>query len=144
MSWDVSVFAADEPPPPLAEMPDDWRGAILGPLAEVRRKISECLPEVDWSDPSWGRYEGDGFSYEFNIGDEEPCDGLMVHVRGGGGAVPPLLRLAERWGWYLLDISQSEWIHHCSGVETGWRDFQAYRDRVLGRPPDPGGDAPGV
>ena len=101
----------------------------------MRRKISYCLPDVDWSDPSWGIYEVDGFSYEFNIGSEEPCDGLMVYVRGNGSAVTPLLHLAESWHWYLLDSSQSEWLHHCSEIEAGWQVFQAYRDRIVGQSP---------
>jgi len=133
MSWDLSVFAAKVPPPPVAEMPEDWRGETLGPAAEVRGRISACLPAVDWSDPTWGIYEGDGFSFEFNVGRKDPSDGFMVHVRGGGGAVAALLQLAGRWGWYLLDCSQGEWLHHCSDAEAGWQGFQAYRDRVLTR-----------
>jgi hypothetical protein len=131
MSWDVSVFAAKVPPPPVSEMPDDWRGETLGTAADVRNKISAVLPKVDWGDPTWGIYDGDGFSFEFNVGRKDPSEGFMVHVRGGGDAVSLLLQLAERWSWYLLDTSQGEWLHHCSNAEAGWRGFLAYRDRVL-------------
>lgn len=55
----------------------------------------------------------------------------MVHVRGGGQALPPLLELGTRWGWYLLDCSQCEWLHHCESMEAGWQGAQAYRDRVV-------------
>ena len=34
MSGDVSVFAAKEPPPPVAELPEDWQGETLGTAAE--------------------------------------------------------------------------------------------------------------
>jgi hypothetical protein len=91
------------------------------------------LPGVDWRDPSWGIYEGDGFSFEFNIGKNEPCDGFMIHVRGGGDAVSSLLLLSERPGWYLLDISSMEWLHHGRDTGESWRRFQAYRDKVLAR-----------
>jgi hypothetical protein len=131
MSWDVSVVAAKSPPLRVAEMPDDWRGELLGSAAEVRSKISACLPTVDWSDVTWGIYEGDGFSFEFNVGSKDPSDGFMIHVRGGGDAITPLLELSERWGWYLLDCSQGEWLHHCSEAGAGWQGFQAYRDRVM-------------
>jgi len=132
MSWDVLLYAASEPPPiPVAEMPDSWLGEPMGPLAEVRGKIDACVPGVDWSDLSWGVYAGDGYSYEFSIGSDEPCGHAMVHVRGGGPALPPLLVLGRRWGWYLLDCSQGEWLHHCASVGAGWEGFQAYRDRVL-------------
>jgi hypothetical protein len=131
MSWDISVFAANEPPPPVSQMPKSWRCAGMGSLDDVRAKISECLPKVDWSDKSWGLYDGEGFSYEFNIGRHDPGNGFMIHVRGGGDAITPLLQLASRWDWYLLDCSQGEWLHHCSEPKTGWSGFQAYRDRVL-------------
>ncbi len=133
MSWDVSVFAAKVPAPPVAEMPDDRRGEILGTAAQVRGKISACLPQVDWSDPMWGTYERDGFSFEFNVRRQNPSNGFMVHVRGRSGAVAALLQMADRWGWYLLDCSQGEWLHHLSDAEAGWEGFQAFRDRVLGR-----------
>jgi hypothetical protein len=56
----------------------------------------------------------------------------MVHVRGGDRAVAPLLQLADRCGWYMLDSSQPEWLHHASDVEAGWRSFQEFRDSRLG------------
>jgi hypothetical protein len=130
MSWDISVMASTSPPPPVEQMPSDWRGDCLGSQVEVRAKISAVLPQVDWSDPSWGTIEGDGFSFEFNVG-KEPSDGFMIHVRGGGPAVAKLLELAESTGWYLLDCSQGEWFHHCKNPDAGWIGFQAYRDRVI-------------
>lgn len=131
MSWDVLLHAAYEPPPPAGELPDDWRGEPLGSQAEVRAKISECLAEVDWSDPAWGTFDGDEYTYEFNTGDDEPCSSVMVHVRGGGPAVAPLLQLARRCHWYLLDTSSGEWMHHSESPEAGWLDFQAFRDQAL-------------
>lgn len=131
MSWDVLLHAAKAPPPPVAEMPDTWRGEPMGSLAEVRAKIDASVPHVTWSEPSWGIYSGDGYSYEFNIGSDEPCEHFMVHIRGGGAALTMLLTLSTKWDWYLLDCSQGEWLHHCGSSEVGWQRFQAYRDRVL-------------
>jgi hypothetical protein len=135
MSWDISVFAAKAPPPPVERMRSDWSGEILGSAQEVREKISLCLPGVDWSDPTWGHFAEQGYSYEFNVGEKDPNDGFMIHVHGGGDAVGPLLRLAERWGWFLLDCSQGEWLHHCEDIKAGWQGFQAYRDSVLSDEP---------
>ena len=131
MSWDILFCAAATPPPPVAEMPSDWRADVIGPTSEVRRKISEVIPDIDWSDPEWGLYDADGFSLEFNCAGAGPTDGFTVHVRGGGDALAVLLRIAARWGWYLLDTSQGEWIHHCEDPGKGWKGFQTYRDSVL-------------
>jgi hypothetical protein len=130
MSWDILVVGLSTPPPRVEQMPRDWRGEALGSPVEVREKISAVLPEVDWSDPTWGILVRDGFSFEFNVGGKHPSDGFMVHVRGGP-AVAQLLRLAEKTGWYLLDLSQMEWLHHCKDPEAGWVGFQAYRDRAI-------------
>lgn len=105
-------------------MPDSWRGEPLGSQAEVRAKITDCIAGVDWSDPAWGVFHGDGYSYEFNTGTDEPCDSVMVHVRGGGSAVAPLLELGRRCDWNLLDTSQGEWMHHCNSAEAGWEGFK--------------------
>jgi hypothetical protein len=131
MSWDVSVVASKSPPPPVGQMADDWKGELLGSADEVRAKISTCLPAVDWSDVMWGILDGDGFTFEFNVGNEDPSDGFMIHVHGGGDAITPLLKLAKHWGWYLLDCTQGEWLHHCDIADAGWQGFQAYRDRVI-------------
>jgi hypothetical protein len=133
MSWDVSVFASDSPPPPVAEMPADWKGAMLGRAAAVREAISAALPGVDWSEPTWGRFEGNGFSFEFNMGKDDPVDGFMIHVRGAGDAVSSLTELASTCGWYLLDTSTGEWMHHAEAPEAGWEGFQAFRDSVVKR-----------
>jgi hypothetical protein len=76
-------------------------------------------------------FDGDGFSSEFNMGKKDPSDGFMIHVRGGGPVVTKLLELAASTGWFLLDCSQGEWLHHCKDPDAGWIGFQAYRDRVL-------------
>ncbi|MGI9316860.1 MAG: hypothetical protein ACR2QW_05985 [bacterium] len=132
MSWDVSFFSSRMPPPSVSELPKDWYGDSLGGFEDVRRKISSLLPEVDWSDPTWGRYNAEGFSLEFNMGNSDPSNGFVVHVRGGGNAVGSIEKIAQIPDWYAFDTSQGEWLHHCSNSGEGWAAFQDYRDRVIG------------
>lgn len=115
-------------------MPQDWRGDVMGVQAEIRQEISTILVGVDWSDPTWGLYDGDGYSFEFSMGKDDPSDGFMIHVHGSGPALSDLLKICERTGWFMLDCSQGEWLHHCDDQEAGWKGFQAYRDRVLSEP----------
>jgi hypothetical protein len=132
MSWDISVFAAAEVPPPVAQMPEDWRGAILGSCEQVRDQISRVFADVDWSDSSWGTCDRKEFTLEFNLGKEDPVDGFMIHVRGRSSVVVKLLlEFAYGTGWYLLDCSEGEWFHHHRNPEASWHGFQKYRDRVL-------------
>lgn len=91
MSWTVCVFGPGERPN-LADQ--QWDPSPLGTIAEVHSRIDSHLPGVDWSDPTWGFYAGDGFTFEFNVGSEEPIQVVSVHVRGGGNAIADLLRFA--------------------------------------------------
>jgi hypothetical protein len=68
MSWDAMVLNLGGDPPP-ADVADAEPVGPLGPAAKVRRNIAKYLPGVDWPEPSWGVYEGDGFTIEFNMGD---------------------------------------------------------------------------
>jgi hypothetical protein len=131
MSWDVSVFASDSPPLPVAEMPDDWAGSPLGPAQDVRARLSAALPGIDWTNPTWGQFKGPGFSFEFNMGREDPITGFMIHVRGGGDPVVVLSELSKACGWCLLDTSTGEWMHHASRPGSGWEGFTAFRDQVV-------------
>ena len=89
MSWTVSALC-------VWPLPDDpaYEPPPLGTGDEVRSRISAHLPGVDWSDPTWGLYAGDGFTFEFSVGPEEPLVSFAVHVRGGGDAIADLLRFA--------------------------------------------------
>lgn len=132
MSWDIMVYGFRGAPPPVDEWDDDSAREALGSSAEVRSKIDASLPGVDWSDPEWGVFEGNEFSFEFNLDDEESIDSFMIHVRGGGDAVATLLKVAVPNGWSLYDLSTDEWIDPKDPSNAGWEDFQAFRDRALG------------
>ena len=139
MSWDVVVFNFHgNPPADLSALPNDYVLDPLGLAAAVRHAISQTFPQVDWSDPVWGMYLGDGFTFEFNTGKEDPIMTIMIHVRGGGDAVAALLQLAVPNQWTLFDCSTSEFIDLTEPSQVGWEGFQAYRDTVIKqfRPPD--------
>ncbi|MCP4317283.1 MAG: hypothetical protein GY789_15035 [Hyphomicrobiales bacterium] len=137
MSWDISFMAADNPPPPVSEMPDEWSGNHAEAVADVPAKISSILPKTDWSDPKWGTLDGNSFSLEFNMGDDDPCSSFMIHARGGGEVARVIEEIAQLPGWYALDTSQGEWLHHCSSAEAGIEAFNNYRDQVISGQQEP-------
>jgi len=130
MSWDVMVLNYGGKFTPALEAEPV---GPLGPAAQVRRKIAKHLPGVDWSEPEWGLYEGDGFSIEFNAGSDDPIDSIMLHVRGGGDAITAMVKFAKPNGWSLLDCSASEFLDPENPSAEGWEGFQAFRDKVVGR-----------
>jgi hypothetical protein len=131
MSWDVWILntGGKTPPPPEQLQDSDYRP--LGPAAEVRQHISALLPGVDWSDPIWGDYEGDGFSIEFNLGKNDPVGAMMLYVRGDGDPISAIVRFIRPLGWSALDCSTCEFLDLDNPSYTGWKSFQAFRDKVI-------------
>jgi hypothetical protein len=131
MSWDVAVlncggelFAGEASvPKPVGP---------LGSAVRVRQRIARHLPDVDWSDPTWGLYRGDGFTIEFNLGDDDPIQVCTLHVRGGGDPIPALRRFVNPNGWALLDCSTGAVLDAENPSPEGWEGFQAFRDQAIG------------
>lgn len=133
MSWDVMIFnTRGKKPPPVEEFQDSDFDP-LGPAPEVRRQLSALLPGIDWSDTTWGMYGGDGFSIEFNVGDDDPIANMMLHVRGGGDAIAAIVKFARPLGWSALDCSTGEFLDLDNPSQEGWEGFQAFRDKAIGQ-----------
>lgn len=131
MSWDVMIFNTRGKKPPPIEQFEESDYEPLGPAAGVRERLSSLLPGIDWSAPTWGVFEGDGFSIEFNVGKEDPIGSMMLHVRGGGDAIAAIFTFARPLGWSALDCSTSDFIDLDSPSQAGWEGFQAFRDKVI-------------
>ena len=136
MSWDVMVFKFLGGPPHGADSIKEENLRALGPAEDVRQGISALLPGVDWSSPTWGLFDGDGFSIEFNVGSKNLIDNMMLHVRGGGNAIATILSFANPLGWSLFDCSTGEFLDPEQPSQSGWVGFQKYRDKCLQRDHD--------
>jgi hypothetical protein len=139
MSWDVMVFRLRERPASIEELTEEMT-LPLGAAAAVRETVSAVLGGVDWTDPAWGLYGGDGFPVEFNVGKEDPAQSMMLHVRGGGDAVAGIVKLVAATGWVAPDCSTSEFLDPALPSAAGWARFQRYRDKIARRS---SGDAAG-
>jgi hypothetical protein len=89
MSWDLLLTKSS------TGGADASKPTALGPLPEVIARIQQSIPEVDFTDPCWGMLEHDDVSIEFNMGSEEICAGIMLHVRGGGAPAIPITKLMK-------------------------------------------------
>lgn len=134
MSWDVMVLnTRGKIPPQSIEQFQESDCEPLGSAPDVRRRLSALLPGIDWSDSTWGMYEGEGFSIEFNVGGDDPISDMMLHVRGGGDAIAAIVKFARPLGWSVLDCSTSEFLDLDNPSQEGWEGFQAFRDKVIGQ-----------
>jgi hypothetical protein len=130
MSWDVMVFDAPAHFAGTGDIPEDFRSKRF-PRQELIDRITATFPRADFSDPAWGRIDGDGWSIEVNIGDEDETDGFMLHVRGGDKAVDTVIRIAAAAGLRALDISTGKFLEASDDAGGGFRKWRAFRDRVV-------------
>ncbi len=135
MSWDVIVFDFDgKPPANILGLPDDYEIPEIGASDVVRKAISSGFPATDWSDTGWGVVDGDGWSIEFNIGQEAEVGQMMIwHVRGSGDPVTPIAALCKAQGWSPLDSVDSQFLDLDAPSTEGWEHFQAFRDQILAK-----------
>jgi hypothetical protein len=113
MSRDLFVLAAASPLPPYEELSQGWQGIPLGSIEEVRQKLATVEPNIEWTDAGWGSLDREGISIEFDFGGREPCDSMMIYVRGDFES--PHLRsllasLKDKYLWYSLDIEEGKWF----------------------------------
>ncbi len=130
MSWDL--YAQDFPPVvSIEEIPEDFEGRSLGSRTEVIDKILTVLPDANFSDPSWGLLTRDGWSIEFNLGNDAECNGFSLYVRGGGPdaivVVDSVLRAVGARG---IDLQTSTFFTPETALES-FGVWQNYRDQVV-------------
>ncbi|GIH28359.1 hypothetical protein Aph01nite_66690 [Acrocarpospora phusangensis] len=133
MSWDVLVLKISGEAFTVDELPEDDVLDAIGPLPEVLDRLREQLPGVDLSDPEWGHLEAATWSIELNVGDDDPVKSVMLHVRGtGDDVVPVITEMAEMLGCRAFDITTERFLH--AGDTAGWHAFQEYRNGIVSRP----------
>ena len=98
MSWNILV-AKFPPVQSLDELAKDFRPEPFGTRSDVIARIRAVFPAADFSDPSWGMLDDDGWGFEFNMGDEEGvCDSFSLRVHGGGPALAAVQQVLDAVG----------------------------------------------
>ena len=133
MSWDISICKFSRRYLAVEEIPDDAALLSIGSRAEVHQAILAVFPQTDWADPAWGSWESGCGSIEFNVGDRDPSEGFMLHVRAGSEVVRGIVQLCLANGWQGLDTSTGQFIELAEDPEQGLASWRAYRDQVVGR-----------
>ena len=131
MSWDVSIIKFAIAYRDVGDIPSDEVPLELGPRSHVHHCVLAVFPGTDWSDPSWGIWDSDAGSIEFNLGRDEPAKGMMLHVRSRGEVVPAIVRLCLENGWQGIDCSSGEFIEQSADATRGLESWAAYRDHAL-------------
>jgi hypothetical protein len=131
MSWDIFVQDFPRAARSVADIPDSFVPAPIGRRAEIIEKILEIVPIADFSDPAWGIIDGGDWSIEVNIGADETCSGLALHVRGGDAAVGVVALILDRLGHRAIDSHSGEFFVAGPTAIESFRQWREYRDQVV-------------
>lgn len=132
MSWDLFVQDVPAGIRSINEIPDDFVPSVLGDRAHIVERIRSVAPESDFSDPAWGQIEGDGFSIEINLGEEEEVESFALHVRGDERALFMVQILMGALGFQALDPASESGLLQVDRASDGFVRWQAYRNRAVG------------
>lgn len=130
MSWDI--FAMDVPPEfkSIEELPSDFAPRPLGSRSTVIAKIKAIIPIANFSDPSWGVIEKDGWSIELNMGDDAECRDFALHVRGDGDeAVEVVARILSGLGIRAFDPQSGGLFVAGPSATASFNKWREFRDK---------------
>ena len=110
MSWDIFIQQFPDGVRRVAEIPDTFTAPPIGKRADVVAKLAAAIPQIDFSDPSWGRLDGDGYQIEVGVGDDDMLYGITVHVRGSDGALPFIPKILDALNLRAIDSWTGEFF----------------------------------
>ena len=130
MSWDVGLFKFKRRYASIDQIPED-ESTLLGSAADVRARIDAMFPGVDWADPTWGTWDADCGSIEFNMGQADVIQSIALHVRASNVVVAPIVQLCLDNGWQAIDYSSGAFLEQSESPEAGLSAWRDYRNRIL-------------
>lgn len=141
MSWDVLLTPVPPGTLSIEDLADGKEPPPLGAKAEVLARLEAALPRATFKDAAWGELVADDCVIELNVGQDDPVRAVMLHVRGGDGAMGPIRAAAKALGCAALDCSAGELLDlEREDAGAGLEAWREYRDRVVEPPPSPATD----
>lgn len=135
MPWHVLIIKFTRPASSLSDLTELADFPPMGPIAEIRKAISTVFGDTSWADPGWGVWESEHGSIEFNIGEKDDPECLMLNVRASAAVIPRILDLCEANGWQAHDTGPAGVLTRDNHPERGLEAARAFTNRVIGWPP---------
>ncbi len=133
MSWDIYIVKFSKPYATVKEIPDEERSE-LGTRVAVQKALSEIFPTIKWRDDGWGSCDHEYGFIDFNVGNDDPVDSMMLLVRAASAdVVPDIVQLCMKNGWQGIDTSTSDggFIERAQDPAAGLKRWSDYRDQVI-------------
>jgi hypothetical protein len=91
-------------------IPDEWEPEELFTHGFFVQEVKKIFPDIDDADANWLILEEKTFSLEFNMGDGDPVNSIMLHVRGSSEAVKAIGLLCGKFNLQAVDTTESKII----------------------------------
>jgi hypothetical protein len=131
MSWDLFVNNIPREFASVSEIPEGFVQRSLGSRRQIVDKICAVVPNADFSDPSWGLIDGDGYSIEVNIGKDDPVTGFAFHIRGGDNAVYVVADILDYLGLRAFDPQSDSGFFSLKDGPASLQKWRAYRNKFI-------------
>ena len=118
MSWSVTVMRFSKPLRRVQEA-HGVPQLPLGAHADVQSAVSAVFPGTDWSDPGWGVWKADSGTVEFELGREDPSEGMRILVRAQPEVMDRIARLLRGNGWQGFDSPMGEFVDVRADATSG-------------------------
>ncbi|NEQ47902.1 MAG: hypothetical protein F6K00_31975 [Leptolyngbya sp. SIOISBB] len=134
MSWLVIVINAHNAQESLRSdrINPTWLPEAMGSEEQVRQAIGEVLSGIEWSEKE-GYFDSGSFRFRISFS-LDVSSGLVnvvnLDIRGSGDPVTTILELCQHNHW-VADDEDCERLTADASSQTGWKEWQAYRDRVI-------------
>lgn len=131
MSWDVVLIRTKGNDESIKEINTDNMIPFkqMEIAKEIKRIASIVSAKYDCDDLAWPTMDTDKWSIEFNVGDDEETESVMLCIRGGEEPAEVLKELAKSLNTRLYDCSSGEFLKF--DIPSGFADWKAYRDKVI-------------
>lgn len=130
MSWDIFIQDLPSDITNISEIPDDFKPKSIGQRDDIINKILKVEPRCDFTDKAWGLLDGENFSIEFNMGDEEVINGFALHIRGNSIEVVEFIeKMLIELNLRALDPNNERFFNKKDAMKS-FSEWQKYRDQV--------------
>lgn len=115
MSWGIVLLKVPNGVKSLSELPKDYSPLPLGTLDDIFDMLKALLPDIDFSDPHWGVLATGTYSIEFNIGNEDPVESIVLSVRGA--VLDTIEEICQMASWQAFDTLTGDRMYFGKNTE---------------------------
>jgi len=130
MSYDVVAVDLPAEFKSFDDVPSDWEWTPSRPRAQLIEQIQSAAPGMENLETGWGTLDGDGWSIELNVGEDELCNNFMLHIRGGDEVMLTVAAILRATGFRPINEELEGLVEDPTGGLEGIRQWRAYMTQV--------------